>query len=422
MIEDLKTKIFILVFIFYPFSLWALTLQQAISLAMKTYPPLKEKIHLKEKTQFLYKASFDPYFPTLSSEFSYERTFESSMHTIGRLWDNQYTFGLTISYRLFDGGYRWSQRQQSAFVFDQAIAEIEIIKNDLKFLVKKAFYKCLAMKKIWEVRKEAESIAKKNYELAMARRKVGVAMLSDVTQAQVRYTNARMETLTAKKDLEKVEGDLNSLIGWPLNKSITLEGKLNHKWINVNFSVLKEMAFKYRPEIKKQLLEVKKAEVAIKGYRSAYFPKLDTKLSFYRFDNEPALGEKEAVFLVSLSYDLFDGLGRYYKVSAQRRTLKAEQAKLDEIKREISLEIYQAYKDLELAFANMNIAAELVKEAEVNYNQAYGEYKVGKGDIISLIQAEMNLAESKVKWVEQILNYNIAISALEKAVFAEIPK
>ena len=80
----------------------------------------------------------------------------------------------------------------------------------------------------------------------------------------------------------------------------------------------------------------------------------------------------------------------------------------------------QAYKDLELAFSNYQIASELVKEAQVNYNQAYGEYKVGKGDIISLIQSELNLAQSKVDWAQQLLNYNIAISALERAIFTNL--
>ena len=367
-----------------------------------------------------YKASFDPYFPTISSNLSFQRTFESSLNTIGRLWDTQYVLDLGIKYRLFDGGYRKSQKEQAFFSFNQAQADIKVVENELSFTVKKAFYNVLAKEKIWQIRQEAEEIAKKNYNLAIARRKAGVAMLSDVTQAQVRYTNARMQTVVAKKDLEKAMAELNSLIGWSLDKKTKLDGTLRLNWIDVTFSVLRDLALKHRPEIERQILEIKKVKESIREYKSAYFPKLDTKLSYLRYDNNFNLSEREAVFLVSLSYDIFDGFGRYHKVSAQKRALKASQARLAELEREVSLEVYQAYKDLQLAFSNLQIASELVKEAKVNYDQAYGEYKIGKGDILSLIQAEMNLAESKTVLVQQVLNYNIALSALEKAVFATL--
>lgn len=401
-------------------SLWALTLNEAIALAKKNYPPLKEQKYLKEQKQFFYKASFAPYFPTISSNLSFQRTFESSLNSIGRLWDNQYVLDLSINYRLFDGGYRRSQKEQALFSFNQAQADIKMVENELSFTVKKAFYNVLAKERIWQIRQEAEEIAKKNYDLAMARKKAGVAMLSDVTQAQVRYTNARMQTVAAKNDLEKAMAKLNSLIGWPLDKKVKLEGRLRSNWIDVTFPRLKELALKHRPEIEKQALEIKKMKEGIREYKSAYFPKLDTKLNYSRYGNEPNLSERETVFLVSLSYDIFSGLGRYHKVSAQKRALKAAQARLAELTREITLEVYQAYKDLQLAFSNLQIAAELVKEAQTNYEQAYGEYKVGKGDILSLIQAEANLAESKTAFVQQILNYNIAISTLEKAVSANL--
>ena len=236
----------------------------------------------------------------------------------------------------------------------------------------------------------------------------------------MRYTNARMETITAKKALEKAIAELNSLIGWSLDKKTKLEGKLKATWINANLSVLEELASQRRPEIERQLLETKKAKEAIREYKSNYYPKLDTQLSYYRYDNDPNFAEKEAVVSVTLSYDIFDGFGRYHKVTAQRQALQAAKAQLAEIKRQIRLEVYQAYKDLELAFSNYQIASELVKEAQVNYNQAYGEYKVGKGDIISLIQSELNLAQSKIDWAQQLLNYNIAISALERAIFTNL--
>jgi hypothetical protein len=139
----------------------ALTLEETIFLAQKAYPPLKEKRHLYEQNRFLYKASFAPYYPTLSSDVSYQRTFESSLNSIGRLWDNQYTLGLNINYRLFDGGYRYSIKEQSFHAFGQTKTDIKTIENDLSFMVKEAFYTVLAKKKSWKCKKKRRKSPRK---------------------------------------------------------------------------------------------------------------------------------------------------------------------------------------------------------------------------------------------------------------------
>ncbi len=398
-------------------SIQALTLEQALKMAQKYYPPLKAQQLIEKKERYFYKATIDPYLPTLSSGISYQRTFTSSLYSPGRIWDNQYTWDLTLKYRLFDGGYRYSQRKQALFTLKQAKTDIETIINNLCFEVKRAFYTALAKEMILKTCQETEAIAKKNYDLALARRQVGIAMRSDVTQAQVRYINARMDTVSAQKDLEKAIAALNSLIGWPLNKRVYLAGKLKTNWLNVSLPFLQKEALAHRPEVKKQELELKKLQMSIKTYKSEYYPKLDLQVGYTRYDQKPDFSEEEAIGMVSLSYIFFNGPGRYYHVSGQKRALKAAKAQLEEVKRQVRLEVYQAYKDLEVAFSKLKIAQQLVKKAKVNYQQAYGEYKVGKGDIISLIEAEINLSESKLSLINQMLNYNLAISALEKAVF-----
>jgi len=76
--------------------------------------------------------------------------------------------------------------------------------------------------------------------------------------------------------------------------------------------------------------------------------------------------------------------------------------------------VNNAYKDIERSYANYQTALNLVKEGQVNYDQAFNEYKVGKGDIIALLQAEINLARSRITLIQQKMNYNIAVSSLER--------
>ena len=253
--------------------------------------------------------------------------------------------------------------------------------------------------------------------MAKAKRETGVAKFSDVTQAQVRYTQAKMSTIAADKDLEKEISALNSLTGWPLNTKIEIGGEFTTFPIKFDVLYLQKIALLKRPEIEKQALNIDISAQSIKAERSNYWPKIDLQLLYQRYDETGSLNEHEAVFYTAPSYDLFNGPGRYYKVSDQKKAQRAEVERLPEVKKIVSLEVNYAYKDMELAYANYQVALDLVEAGQVNYEQAFGKYRVGKGDILTLIQPDMNLSESKIGLIQQKINYNISINSSEKAVF-----
>ncbi|MCU0530836.1 MAG: TolC family protein, partial [Syntrophales bacterium] len=66
------------------------------------------------------------------------------------------------------------------------------------------------------------------------------------------------------------------------------------------------------------------------------------------------------------------------------------------------------------ASRNVNVAEEQLKQALQNYDQAFGEYKVGKGDILSVVFAETLLAQAREQDVQAKLNLYLAKALLER--------
>jgi outer membrane protein TolC len=89
----------------------------------------------------------------------------------------------------------------------------------------------------------------------------------------------------------------------------------------VYFEKLKQIAYERRPEILRELKEIKKLEQVVREYKSEYFPKIDVEIDFNWFDDNFGLSQKESIFLITLSYDIFDGLGRYHRVAAKKQAL-----------------------------------------------------------------------------------------------------
>jgi outer membrane protein TolC len=382
------------------------------------YPILQSRIKQSKQARDLYISSYDPYFPVISTGYSYRNAFDTTLHNItyNKIWDVQYSAYVGASLRLFDGGFRRSKTKEAYHAYKQTENDVDITENDLNYNVKQAFYTAMAAEKIYNVAKVTEKVAQKNFDLAQARRAEGVARLSDVTQAQVRLIQSKMDTESAKKDMEKAFSNLNSLIGLPLDDNYTLEEKFITDFIPEELPKLESIALRKRPEVDKQLHELGYTKATIKEQWSNFWPKVDFQIYYNWYDRDSHLDEHEAALMTSATFNLFDGLGRFYRVSAQKEALYASQKNLLEAKRNIRLEVNNAYKDIERSYANYNTAINLVKEGKVNYNQAYNEYKVGKGDIIALLQAEVNLARSKMTLIQQKMNYNIAISSLERAL------
>ena len=87
---------------------------------------------------------------------------------------------------------------------------------------------------------------------------------------------------------------------------------------------------------------------------------------------------------------------------------------LNDFKRQILLDVHKTYEDLITASNNLKVAQQQFKQAEQNYAQAFGEYKVGKGDILSLVQAESLLANAREQLISSRLNLIVSRSLLER--------
>jgi outer membrane protein len=124
--------------------------------------------------------------------------------------------------------------------------------------------------------------------------------------------------------------------------------------------------------------------------------------------------------MLNFTFPLFDGTGRYYNVMGALSDVNAAQQRLEEIKRNVKLDITNAFKDYELSMENVKMYRELIREATSNFNQAFGEYKVGKGDILTLLQSEKDLAKAKENLTSSIYKANTALSNLEKVAYINV--
>lgn len=404
---------FISFIIFFTFTMSnALTLDEAISLAKENLPSYRASLTKIKATEALYNASLSPYLPSLDFSASYKRLFTSQGEFNTRNYD------LSLSYTLFDGGKRKANRNIARLNLD--INREESKKNllELQFNVKVSFYTVLAQKEILEQRKIQLKDAEKDFEVAEGRYKFGVAKLSDVLQASVRLEQAKFNLIQAEGDFKKSLSELNSLIGKDLQASHEVEGILYSEIVLPDRKILFDMVMK-RPEILQAENSIKIAENNLLLNSSAFYPSISLNALYSKtggnFRTVSFINDEEKTASITLTWNIFE-LGKFFKQRSLRFEKDISKDNLEELKRTLVLETNKVYEDLLTNLNKIKVAEQQLKQAEYNYSQAFGEYKVGKADILSLIQAESQLSNAREQLIGSKLNFMLTKSLLEKVI------
>jgi len=404
---------FVLCTLAFSGSSFALTLEEALSMARETLPSYKAASLRIQSTEALYNASLAPYLPSLDASTVQERHFTS----FGEF--NTWGYDVTLSYTLWDWGNRKANRNIAGLNLNISQEDFRTSLLDLEFNVKSAFYTAIARKEALDQRKIQMQDAEKDYEVAEGRYKFGVAKMSDTLQSSVRLEQARFTLVQAEGDFRKALLELHSLIGRNPDAAYDIQGSLGTE-LKLPARDRLSQAVILRPEIKQAEASLKIEENNKAIALSAFFPLLSTNASYQTTSggvSGVALGEagitEDKILGFTATWNVFE-LGKFYRIKSSELEKGVARERLNDLKRQFVLDVNRSYEDLVTALKNLNVAQQQLKQAEQNYSQALGEYKVGKGDILSLVQAESQLANAREQLISSKLNLMLSKTLLER--------
>ncbi len=390
-----------------------MTLDEAISLAKDKLPSYRASMVKVKSTAALYKATLGPYFPSVDVS-SYQKKLYT---TIGEFGAGGYE--LTLSYTLYDGGKRRANRNIAWLTLDTDKQELRKSLIELEYSVKVAYYTAIAKLGILDQREKQLQYAEKDHSIAQGRHKYGIARLSDVLQASVRLEQARINVIEAKGDFKKAFSEFNSLVGRPLNVQYDITGLLDTKGDLPDVGRLVEAALK-RPEIKQAENSFKIAENNKSIALSAFYPVLSLSSTYTKTTGggQVIFSPEEKTAGVIATWNLFE-LGKFFRQSSAGFEKVVSREKLDDVKRKVVLDTNKAYEDFITAYGKLDLAGQQLRYAEHNYSQAFKEYKAGKSDMLSLVQAEGLLADAEEQLINAKLNLVTGRAMLERVAAVE---
>ncbi|GBL32173.1 protein CyaE [Methylophilaceae bacterium] len=340
---------------------------------------------------------------------------------------------IVASYLLYDFGSRDANFENANQLLKAASATQNAIVQTVLLASVNAFYQVHASRAILNASIETERLSQESFKSAEAKYIAGVATPADKLQAQTSFANATLTKLRNEGTLKVAYGNLANVMGAPANINFQIaDSKLDDipELIDQDIDALIEQARLQRPDLIASEAQLKASLAKIESVKADAKPKVRIDAS-NQYD-ENLLGQTSqntSQLGIFLSIPLFEGYKPTYLIRSAEATAELNASKRDQLKLQVSLDVWTAYQNLKTANESIAASNVLLLSAEESSRVALGRYKEGVGNIIDTLSAQSALANAKQQKIQSVLNWNIArttlaqsIGVLDNAMIQKLPE
>ena len=289
-----------------------------------------------------------------------------------------------------------------------------------------------ASKAILNASIETEHLYKESFKSAEAKYIAGVATPADKLQAQTSFANATLSKIKNEGILKIAYGNLANVMGVTANSNLSIvdsQVDVIPEIVDQDIQALIEQARLQRPDLVASEAQVAASLAKIEVAKADSKPTVSLNLSNTRSDDSNASFTNNSAIGLNVSIPLFGGYKPTYLIRSAEATAELNASQRDQLKLQVSLDVWTAYQNLKTANESIIASNVLVLSAEESSRVALGRYKEGVGNIIDTLNAQSALANAKQQKIQSVLNWNIArttlaqsIGVLDNAMIQKLPE
>lgn len=332
---------------------------------------------------------------------------------------NNLSNNIVASYLLYDFGNRNANLENARQLLQAASATQNSVVQNVLLNAIQAYYQVQASIAALDAALESERASEESYKAAQARYAAGVSTPADKLQAQTLYAQNTLNRITVEGTLKTAYGTLANVMGLAANQALKLTPGISVQplqSIDQDINALIEQARKRRPDLIASEAQLKAAEADINASRAAAKPTVSVSVSNSFLDGSNLSSSNNSALGLTVSIPLFGGYAPTYRIRSAQANVEVRAAQRDQLRLQISLDVWRAYQSLRTANESMRAATVLVNSAVESSRVALGRYKAGVGNILDTLNAQSALASARQQQIQANLNWNIARATLAQSI------
>lgn len=360
------------------------------------------------------------YLPTINATGDLTRT-ETNVQNFAGGSNTMGSGAISLQYLLFDFGQRESRIEQVKQNLIGINYDNSLTIQNVLFQIVQSYYDFFASKSLLKASQESEEAARVSFEAASLREHVGRAPIVEKLQAETAYSQAKLRRVEAENVMKKNKGSLMRTLGIDptddINVIVPDLSEINEKQHVKSTKEIVEYAKKAHPDILSAQARVESQKAFLDLERRRRMPSISTTadVGTQQLLSGNGIERNTAVVGLRLSIPLFTGFSRTYDIQAARHDVEAAEAQLGQAKDRVALDIWNAYQDFNTADQNIETTASLYKSAGEAEKAALGRYKAGKGTLIELLEAQVQMASARQQRVQARYDWLVSKANLLRA-------
>jgi outer membrane protein len=334
---------------------------------------------------------------------------------------NQRGANVSLNWVLYDFGGRSAALGNATALWAAAQASQRAMLHAVFATIASDFYAAQAARGALVAAQEMESAARMSSDAAVARVAKGVAPVSDRLQAETALAEAVVTRTNAERDWKMAVGLLAADMNLPHGVEFVLpdveDGVApNGEFIESVGALIEQARHRY-PGVLAAEAQVAAARAKAVQIKAEGLPRLSL-VGQFNYNNRPSslqadyparrATHREWYLGLQMTFPIFDGFGRTYQARQADAQIELQLETLDEARRQVGFDVWNAYQTVLSATKNLDNSATLLSLAERSYDAARHRYRLGAGSVLELLSAQAALASGKKQRIQALTDWRSA--------------
>ena len=384
----------------------ALTLQEAEALAIKNHPQVQAAELNYEASRQAVAEARAAYFPSLQgditgSQANVRARLGAGYLTASSLWD-RFGQGVTATQIITDSGRTRNLVASSSLQAQASSQQSQATRYDVLLRVNQAYFQALQAQALVTVANETVAARQLLVDQVTALAQSKLRSQLDVAFASVDLARAKLMLIRAQDGVQQGFAELTRALGLDRQETYKLNEEPLPPSPPADSAESVAQAVLQRPDLASIRLERDSAYRFARAEHDLSYPTVSLIgvggfiPYIHQLTAAPTPPEYESA-AVNVEIPIFNGGLFAARREAARLKARAADQRVRDLEESIARDVRVAWSDSTTAYHQLDVTAELLRQATMALDLAQGRYNLGLSSIVELTQAQLNLTEAEVE-------------------------
>ena len=326
---------------------------------------------------------------------------------------------LSINQPLFTYNRTKTDLRSIELDYENALINYALRRLSLESTITASFYNVYTAKNNLEISEAELKDAQQNFDIIKNKGDADLSARDELYQAELNLSTAASAVDNRKVSLENAKDDLKQLLGITIDEDIDITAEISAQPVKIDMLTAIHSALGSRLELRQR--EISRTELDIQMKQIKEMNSLDGNISLSlgimgdheRLQNIYEHPTNNPRVAVTLSVPIFDWGERRARIKAQELATKIFDLQTEEERKSIEIAVRKSCRSLRNLEAQIAIAEQSVKNAQLTYDLNAERYRNGELTGMEMNQFQTQLSNQKMSYMSTLINYKLELLNLK---------